>query len=579
MGYLALLPILYQLSPQTGSSQSLTPHTPEITLQDPSSSSSSPISSRSPPRDPHKANSHILALLFAHILSNNYSTLSIFDESTSSPDSPADSLSKLGETVISHGAALPLLWAYLWGHPQTSGTSSIKGKEKATPLDHKTWAGEFEGTSTDQVHMVELTFRILLASAGASAANLFAITKNLPWLASFLLSRLYGFAEKRKYETTFPGHDWLEHEEDDEDDQDVKWIPPSDSLRPIYLALLRKLLEAGVDQEITWRLFTLVRPGEKISIPPAQNGNPNGTTSSFGGIGSKLTEEPASEPTTTPMTKKGRRPLNLMMPAAMVMPVNEKDRLDPEVLDLIKHSMKARWPPAFVFRVGKGEEGGGLEMRDMGRPWPLSSKGFSFSVSFCHFLCFVSALTAQCWVYITKLEHPITLLHASQARSKYPLVQIRILENSQIGFLTSIHSDTPGTPSPPEELVCPAPDALIPHNQWVHFSLACRKVSDFAEARIFVNGVRVGTMRVNYPVPSPPATTGIAPQLGVKPAIPLDAVRLSVGRELTDGGDSDKKAAGGMEENEWMLGRLLLLDDGLSDDVVLLLHHLVSHQL
>jgi hypothetical protein len=39
---------------------------------------------------------------------------------------------------------------------------------------------------------------------------------------------------------------------------------------------------------------------------------------------------------------------------------------------------------------------------------------------------------------------------------------------------------------------------------------------------------------------------------------------------------TEKPSIGRDEENEWMLGRTLLLDDTIPEDLVLLLHHLVS---
>jgi hypothetical protein len=154
-------------------------------------------------------------------------------------------------------------------------------------------------------------------------------------------------------------------------------------------------------------------------------------------------------------------------------------------------------------------------------------------------------------------------------------VQIRILENSQIGLLTSVPppatsdaSQSQDPPSPPEELICSAPDALVPHHQWVHFAVGCRRMksAEAAEVRIFVNGVRVGAMRTTYP------------------AIPADALRVGIGREVQSDqleGAKPEEQSGGFgqgqaEGNEWMLGRTLLLDEAVQEDMVLLLHHLVS---
>ncbi len=207
-------------------------------------------------------------------------------------------------------------------------------------------------------------------------------------------------------------------------------------------------------------------------------------------------------------------------------------------------------------------------------------------------------------MYITKLNQPITIFQASQTNIKHPLFQIRILDNSQIGIISSIPvplraaqapittTDAEGADQPPpveeedepafEEIICNWPDALIPHHQWVHFAVGCRKskTTSFAEVRIFVNGARVGAVRALYPMPVSSNVPPAAPQLNVKPATHIDAVRVSIGREFCDREGSKKKmgqaGVGRIEENEWMIGRTLLVEDAVPEDLVLLMHHLVS---
>ena len=86
-------------------------------------------------------------------------------------------------------------------------------------------------------------------------------------------------------------------------------------------------------------------------------------------------------------------------------------------------------------------------------------------------------------------------------------------------------------------------------------------------------------MRIPYPVPAPPPP----PQthtLHAKPTSPADAIRLTIGRTFdgnaTGEGDLPNGGMGKEEENEWMLGRTLLVEDPLPEDIVLLIHHLVS---
>lgn len=97
-----------------------------------------------------------------------------------------------------------------------------------------------------------------------------------------------------------------------------------------------------------------------------------------------------------------------------------------------------------------------------------------------------------------------------------------------------------------------------------------------AEARIFVNGVRVGAMRIPYPVPAPPCPPQ-APTLNAKPVTSPDAIRLSIGKAWK-GSDMDvqeaKVGVGREEDNEYLLGRSLLVEDALPEDIVLLMFHL-----
>lgn len=106
------------------------------------------------------------------------------------------------------------------------------------------------------------------------------------------------------------------------------------------------------------------------------------------------------------------------------------------------------------------------------------------------------------------------------------------------------------------------------------------KGSDIGEIRLYIDGRRVGVMRVAYPA-IVPAAPGPAPQMGQKPAIAPEAIRICLGREfaeqarITNGVSA--QPTGQSEGNEWCLGRTLLLEDAVPEDLVLLLYHLVSH--
>ncbi|WRT68074.1 uncharacterized protein IL334_005049 [Kwoniella shivajii] len=531
------------------------------------------LSRLTPPQTPSGfPNSSVIAAILAHICNNNYSILSLFQSPpTATSDQPIASLltRRLGELNIrpSTSGGLKLLWAYIRG-------DNSKGKGKQKPLNI---SGQFEGEhGSDQAKLIELTFYVLSAVTQASTLNLFSVVTQLPQLSEFLLLRLYGPAEKRSYVVTFPPRDdWIQYDPPTEDEKAEKWIAPNESLRKVYLALFRRLLEAGITQTLIWRLYGLVKTNS--SVVGEQN-NTNGSSNTDSSI--NTTERDSSEMISSPepmleipkIKPKGKP--NLHVDVDRLPPDEEKLHL--EVLDLLKHAMKSRWPDVFVFRGGNGDTLGGLQLKETGKPWMGGHKGFNFS----------------CWLHITKLNQPLTIFHMSQKGSKQPIFQVRILESSQIGIMTSVHTaetaststpSTPTTETPPSpsdgELVCGANDALIPHFQWVHFAIGCRKPkgADLGEVRIFVNGQRVGVMRMPFPTPAtiPPTQ---APQLGVKPPTPTDAIRIAIGREYKP--EEEEKApnkptsVGREEENEWMLGRTLLLEEAVPEDLIRLLHHL-----
>nr|XP_019045287.1 hypothetical protein I302_05676 [Kwoniella bestiolae CBS 10118]OCF24217.1 hypothetical protein I302_05676 [Kwoniella bestiolae CBS 10118] len=526
-----------------------------------------------PSTPPDTPNSQIIALLLAHICNNNYSILSLFQSPpTATADQSITSIvsQRTGEVNIrpSTSGALKLLWAYIRGD-----NNKGKGKQRISDI-----SSSFEGEDgSDQQNIIETTFQVLLVAASASTLNLFSIVTQLPQLSEFLVVRLYGIPENRTYEVTFPARDdWIQEDPHPEEDQPEDWKPPSASLRKVYLALFRRLLEAGVTQTLVWRLFGLVKTTSPV-VAEQDESRSNGDqavniaspTEISPPAGLVTSPEPISE--TLPTTTKSKPHLHIDVDR---LPPDE-ERLHLEVLDLLKHAMKSRWPDVFVFKGGNGDSLGGLQLKETGRTWMGGQKGFNFS----------------CWLHITKLNQPLTLLHMSQKGFKQPLFQVRILESSQIGITTSVHSSEPTSshpttpssevpPSPSDgEMICGANDALIPHFQWVHFAVGCRKPkgADLGEIRIFVNGLRVGAMRMPFPVPST-ATSTQPPQLGVRSGVPADAIRIAIGREYRPEEEEvtprKKGGVGREEENEWMLGRTLLLEEAVPEDLVRLMHHL-----
>ncbi|OCF40285.1 hypothetical protein I317_05918 [Kwoniella heveanensis CBS 569] len=514
-------------------------------------------------------NSQIVSLILAHICNNNYSILSLFQSPPAPPADREDTTisivsKRLGDVIVrpSTAGCLTLLWAYLRGR---SVKGKGKGKETASAheLDH---SGD-----ADTIKLVELTFQVLLVAAQASTPNLFAIVRQLPELADYLVFRLYGPMKKREYVVTFPARDDWSDSNEKLDEAEEKWEEPIPSLRAVYLALLRRLLEAGVTQALIWRLFGLVKTMPGLS--DSSQTKPNDSTSSRSGDLVRTPEaiDFAEPHLDTPKARPAKTKPHLHIDTNKAPP--DEERLHLEVLDLLRHAMKARWPDVFMFRGGAGDSLGGLQLKETGRTWMGGTKGFNFS----------------CWIHITKLNQPLTLLHMSQRDSKQPLFQIRILESSQIGIITSVHTSSSSTPPTPQteeppspndsEIVCGANDALIPHYQWVHFAVGCRKPkgADIGEIRIFVNGQRVGALRMPFPVPAPAVASTQPYQPHTRPAVPSDAIRIAIGREYkTEEDEAPAKATsvGKEEENEWMLGRAMLLEEAVPEDLVRLMHHL-----
>lgn len=398
---MSLLPVLHALSAMPASEGTQSPQAMDSADDAvPSPATSSRIPFHSPPKG-HRPDAAIVAVLLAHMFGNNYTILSVVAKQATIDPSSSDLGTQLGDLSLRTGAALPLLWAYLQGTAEpVLPPGSLKGKEKAGDgrLATRSFHGYCEGDEATeegkrQARLLELVMRILLLSAQASTANLVVIRNHLPLLAEFLLTRLYGPPAQRQYAVTFPargntGQD-SDYDEDDNDDNDdssgaLDWRPPSSGLRTAYHALLRKILEGGVNQTITWRLFELVRR-QSPSEPPTPAGDAE--TEAVAEMVPAVEQQPVSsadvDGKSGSIKRKAPKPPKIDIPAALIESVSaaSDEALDPEVLDLIRHSMKCKWPDMFVLRSSKGNEDGSLELKDLGRTWPSPQKGFSFSVS------------------------------------------------------------------------------------------------------------------------------------------------------------------------------------------------------
>lgn len=469
----------------------------------------------------------------------------------------------LKDAHLRWGQGLPLLWAYMWGvHTPSPSTASPSDKGKARETDTspgrlkerdkgELYSGKLEESAPPSVL---LTLRVLLALT-ANRTNLLLIRAYLPHLPEFLLTRIYGWEPQREFDITFPPRDeWYQNAHAESSTPPRDWTVPTDTWRAMYLALLQRVVTGGVNPQVAWRLFELVR-----KVPPKEPKMLEGIDSMVSSGVATPTEQPSSPGASgitvaagsgndTPRSQKKKPTLKIKVKTPRV------ETLDTEVLDLVRRAMRSHNPQAFVFRSAPHVEDGGLEIPELGRPFPNNGKGFVFAT----------------WVNISQLTDGITLLHLSQAGRKHPLLQVRILENSQIGILTTAWKDKEEEEAEPNEVVCGAVDALIPHNEWVHFAIGCRKGRSVngggGEARVFINGRRVGAIRVTYPVPKPPP----------RDSKNGEGVRVSIGRPWPADKPSDDahSTLGHGEANEWALGRSLFLEEVVAEDLILLMHHL-----
>lgn len=79
-------------------------------------------------------------------------------------------------------------------------------------------------------------------------------------------------------------------------------------------------------------------------------------------------------------------------------------------------------------------------------------------------------------------------------------------------------------------------------------------------------------MKITYPTANP-----LAP-VSARTASSPDAIRVCVGRrssEVPIKAEEEQEGGGKEDDNEIMLGRTLLSEETISEDLVLLLHHLV----
>ncbi|KAJ9113849.1 hypothetical protein QFC19_000042 [Naganishia cerealis] len=332
---------------------------------------------------------------------------------------------------------------------------------------------------------------------------------------------------------------------------DVVHQPADQTLRPILLKLLRRLVEAGVPVEYAYMLYRLAK---KNDAPTALAKIKSIQAVELGlSTQNEVLSSTESSPSKSPSGKRTRpaKPMNLKL-ALNVLAGSAKNGpsvLDKDVLEILRHGSSRRWPDMFMFSPGLGGCEGGLSCSNLGKTWPTSAKGFYF----------------MAWVYVEHLCGPITLLHVYE--TKRTLLRVRILPNSQVGVIASRPE---GNQEPLEEVIFSGSDSLVPHQKWIHIALAGRQprtpASSPTEVKLLINGRRTQAMKCEYPKP-----TSMANQPGA------EAVMVAVGKDgqrvpvAEDGLDFDSL---GLERSTWFLGHSMLLGEYVGDDLALLLYYL-----
>jgi hypothetical protein len=556
-------------------------------------------------------NLQVLGLLWACACNHDKTLVSLFQQFASSlntqddvhkpepatriPEFPA-TLPISSNLVLTNPYLLPII-LNLSPLPYTAtAISTCPSPTRREPLPH--------ALTDPQQQLEQLTYRILIAVVQSSWSNLFKTQRVLPSIYEAILKRLYtsatrkreeskmaksldlepavrkgaaAVAEKEKEQQAFPkfslsrytdtaspGGTYTGVRNDDvftatattpqqQETNEAIHKPADETLRPILLKLLRRLVEAGVPVEYAYMLFRLAKKDDaptalaKIkSIQAAeqgfsaQNDDPSSTESS---------------PSKTPSGKRTKpvKPINLRL-ALNVLAGSAKDGssvLDKDILEILRHGSSRRWPDMFMFSPNMGGSSGALACPNLGKTWPTSAKGYYF----------------MAWVYVEHLCGPITLLHVYE--NKRTLLRVRILPNSQVGVIASRpESDHENL----EEVIFSGSESLVPHQKWIHIAVAGRRprvpASSQTEVKLLINGRRTQALKCTYPKP-----TSMANLPGAEP------VMASIGKDgrkvcvAEDGLDFDGL---GLERSTWFLGHSMLLGEYVGDDLALLLYYLVS---
>ena len=207
----------------------------------------------------------ILGHLFAHIMSSDYSCLSLFGHSSAEGE-------KEIRSTIRHGTALPLLLSYALGASTCIGRILSKGKKaeivEAAKDEERFIMGHFDMADAKQGEMLSKLIESLTQVASASISNLFTIARHLPHLQMWLVTRMYGPAEERQYAVTFPPREGWASKVDDDEAAETQTFTPEPERSPEDMQVVFHVTYSGdVKLNMTAEVFLDYPMPSFVGIP------------------------------------------------------------------------------------------------------------------------------------------------------------------------------------------------------------------------------------------------------------------------------------------------------------------------
>ncbi|CDZ97004.1 Lysosomal trafficking regulator LYST and related BEACH and WD40 repeat proteins [Phaffia rhodozyma] len=209
--------------------------------------------------------------------------------------------------------------------------------------------------------------------------------------------------------------------------------------------------------------------------------------------------------------------------AIFQLAIGRNGELEEDVLELIRHGMRSRWP-GMINHWGRSW----LECRGlMDRGFGKDSRGFTF----------------MAWVYISQVDFrtPLPLLTISNTE-EHLIFQLTVDHHGQVAL------DSPSPGSNPISI----DKAKLPFGRWVLVSVTGKRSKlGSSDVAVLVDGKRLNSVKFNYPQNGSPGSRLIA--------------RI---------GDRTTSTSSAKDHHRWNLGPAYLLCDTVPDDLVFLAHHL-----